>query len=127
MEAAFGAKKGALMVLENETLANLTANASGILTSTLANETVKQAATNAGNFGLDKLLNMQWTDGIAAWISQTTGFSVSGSVIAALLPIITILFLYWKWNAIVQFIQTAGQVILVLLIFFLVLKAFGIL
>jgi hypothetical protein len=121
------------MGIENDTLANLTANLTNFTSVptqpvSVGNETVKQAATNAGNWGLDKLLNMQWTDGVAAWLNTSLNTNAfSGGVIAALFPIITVLFLYWKWNAIVQFIQTAGQVILVLLIFFLVLKAFGVL
>jgi hypothetical protein len=115
----------------NDTLLNSTveaANSTFNATHTAANETTHQIINQVGNFGLDKILNLSWTDGLAAWLNatfNTTAFS--GSVISALLPIITILFVYWKWNSIVQFIQTAGQVILVLLIGFLVLKAFGIL
>jgi hypothetical protein len=125
--AAFQGNKGVSM---NDTLANITSNLNNVTPTTTfgGNETLSQAASSAGNFGLDKLLNMQWTEGVAVWLNATFNTSAfSGSVIAALLPIVTILFLYWKWNSIVQFIQTAGQVILVLLIFFLLMKAFGIL
>lgn len=112
----------------NDTLANLTANATLPTPPLSANETVGQAVNHAGSFGLDKLLNMEWTEGVAAWLNATFNTTLfSGSVIAALLPIITLAFLYFKWNSVVSFFQTAGQVILVLAILFLGLKAFGVL
>jgi VIT1/CCC1 family predicted Fe2+/Mn2+ transporter len=120
----------------NDTLANLTADLTNASNTThivngstsVGNETVRQAATNAGNWGLDKLLNMEWTNGVALWLNTTFNTSMfSGAVIGALLPIITLAFLYFKWNSVVSFFQTAGQVILVLAIGFLLLKAFGIL
>lgn len=118
----------------NDTMANLTANLTnptlvgGANNTTLGNETVREAVTSAGNFGLDKLFNMSWADGIAAWLNATFSTGMfSGSVIAALVPIITILFIYWKWNAIMQALQTVGQTVLFLLILFVAAKAFGIL
>jgi VIT1/CCC1 family predicted Fe2+/Mn2+ transporter len=131
-QAAFAGNNGASM---NETLANLTVNSTNFTlnastqsTSSVGNETVKVAINSAGNFGLDKLLNMEWTVGVAAWLNATFNTTMfSGSIIAALLPIITLAFLYFKWNSVVSFFQTAGQVMLVLLIGYLALKAFGIL
>jgi hypothetical protein len=114
----------------NDTLANLTVEAANSTFSptNAANETAGHAINQAGNFGVDKLLNLSWTDGVAGWLNltfNTTAFS--GQIIAALLPIITLLFLYWKWNAVVSFFQTAGQVVIILLVIFLGLKAFGML
>lgn len=114
----------------NDTLANLTANltnASGFPPSSVGNETVKAAVTNAGNFGLDKLLNLQWTDGVAAWISQTLGVSLTGGQIAMLVPIISLVLIYWKWGAIMNFIEQFGKIVLILAILFVALKAFGVL
>ena len=115
----------------NDTLANLTANlpnGSTVASISGGNETVGQAANAAGNWGLDKLLNAQWGDGVAGWLNATFNTGIfSGSTIALLLPAISILLIYWKWNSVVQFISTAGQVILILLLVFLGLKAFHVL
>ena len=113
----------------NDTLANLTANLTNLPTngSTLGNETVRQAASTAGNWGLDKLLNMQWTDGLAAWIGQTTGFALTGAQITLLVPIISLVLIYWKWGAIMNFIEQFGKIVLILAILFVALKAFGVL
>jgi hypothetical protein len=119
------------MVIQNDTLANLTANLTNRsfapTTSSMGNETVKQAATQAGNFGLDKLLNMQWADGVAAWISQTTGIALTGTQLAMLVPVITLVFFYWKWGAVMNFIDQFGKIVLILAIIFVALKAFGVL
>lgn len=92
------------------------------------NETVKQTLGNAGSFGLDKLLNMQWTEGVAAWLNSMLGTNAfTGSTIALMLPVITLVLLWWKWGAAMQFLDTVGKTILLLAIIFVVLKALGVL
>jgi hypothetical protein len=112
---------GCLLADDNQSL-NLTN------TTISGNATIAQTANAAGGFALDKLLNLSWGDGLAAWLNSTlnTGF-FTGSLIAALLPLISIGLIYWKWNSIVGFIQTAGQVILVLIAAYLVLHVLGVL
>ena len=111
----------------NETLLNMTQNGTGGLPSAATNETLGQAANQAGGFALDKLLNMTWADGLAGWLNTTLNTQFfTGALITALLPVLTITFLYFKWDAIMNFISSTGKILLVLLAFYLVLKALGV-
>lgn len=102
-------------------------NETDLLNAT-SNETVRQGIDQAGTFALDNILNSTWGNGIAQWLNSTLNTNVfTGSIVAALLPIITILFFYWKWQTIVQAIGTMGSTILVLVMLFVALKAFGVL
>ena len=91
------------------------------------NETVRQNIDQAGRFALDNILNSSWGNGIAQWLNSTLNTNAfTGSIVTALIPIITILFFYWKWQAIVQAVGTMGSTILVLIMLFVALKAFGV-
>ena len=112
---------GCLLADDNQSL-NLTN------TTISGNSTIAQTANAAGSFALDKLLNMSWGDGLALWLNSTfsTGF-FTGTLITALLPLITIGLIFWKWNAVMSAMQTVGQTVLILVAGYLVLHVLGVL
>jgi hypothetical protein len=116
----------------NDTLANLTANASNVsldaLSTSGANETVRQAANNAGGFAVDKLFNMEWTIGVAQWLNATFNTGIfTAPMIGVMVPLVSIALLYFKWGAVVNFIDHIGKFIILAIAGYLVLKAFGVL
>jgi hypothetical protein len=104
----------------NETLLNVTANIT-------QNQTVNQTVNQVGQFALDKALNSNWGDALAQTINGFTGQHFSGSIVTALIPLVTIALIYWKWGSLLQAVDTVGKTVLLLLMGYVVAKAFGVL
>ena len=92
------------------------------------NETLKNATNQAGSFALDKVLNSNWGDGLATTLNSllnTTFFN--GSLVTALVPLISLALIYWKWGSIVNAIGTFGSAVILLIMAYVVARAFGVL
>lgn len=107
--------------------ANLTLEAANATLNSTANDSIRQGVNQMGGFSLDAILNSGWGDGLAqalnGWL-HTDFFT--GGIVVALVPVITILLIYWKWNAIMQAVHTFGQTLLILLAAYVVMKAVGV-
>lgn len=90
------------------------------------NQTIDAVANDVGTQTTNTILNIDWISPITDFINGIIGTNFTTEQIGFMTPIISILLIYWKWNAIMSFLHTSGQTILLLVIVFLGAKAFGV-